>query len=358
MQLVDSHIAGVLAGHDRIREAEALLPIRWRERLLRAYAAQRQTYERALAGYRQRSKTHRRTLLLILAGAALLGLVGWASASLGGPPGVGEAARALGWIGALAFVGVGLFWLGQEFWGRPRRPAHPPAVRVEPLLPRWQAGLRGELPSAPGYAGAVGEFAMVRALLRLHAPGYILYKLQQERGDDLDIVLVWPAGIWLFEVKYWAGLIAWRDGVWEHRSEGGAPADIGEPPDRQWRRMADDVLETLRRHAPDLLEQHPALARVRGGLVFTHPRARYAIAARPPFDWGTPAAWIRHLEQIAPLPGVTTRDLLWIVDALLTRHHQICGEKSSRSMELYATHVIRDAEAALATATRRWRPAH
>ena len=181
-------------------------------------------------------------------------------------------------------------------------------------------------------------------------PGYIFYRIQQERGDDLDVVLVWPAGLYVFEVKNWMGTVAWREGAWRHLGLNGQPADVGEPPDQQWQRMADDLVETLLRRAPELLERLPALGKPRGGLVFTHPLARYEIAADAPFRWGTPAAWMTHLLKARPSAGLSERDQMAILDALLARHQQISGGPDSRSLDLHAQHLIAAVEASLAAA--------
>jgi hypothetical protein len=356
MQLVDPRAASILAGYDRIREAEALLPARWRQRLLRAYATQRQAYEQARAAHGRRNGRLDRRVGLGVAFALLLALAGalalWLGQSVVVLPSAARAlAQAAGLVGGLLALGLGLWRLLRHWRGRPRPPAHPPAVRVEGLMPRWLDGLGGALPAIPPDKGAEGEFAFVEALLNIQSAGFVLYRIQQERGDDLDVVLLWPAGLWVFEVKNWMGTVAWRAGAWSHLSLNGQPADVGEPPERQWRRMADDVMETLQRRAPALLERLPALAQPRGGLVFTHPLARYEIASDAPFRWGTPAAWVTHLGKARPLAGLTERDLVWLMDVLLMRHQQVSEAKGGRSMDLHAQHLVADMEASLAAAS-------
>jgi len=358
MLLVDSHAASILAGYDRIREAEALLPARWRQRLLRAYAQRRRAYERERLTLRSQSSLLHDPLFAGALIAAFLALLGWSGLFLGEGVGLGLTERRLAeWIGAggaAATLASLIGWLTRRYLARPRPPAHPPAVRVESLLPRWQEGLRGDLPRLAPDKGAEGEYAFVRALQRLRSSGYILSRIQQERGDDLDVVLIWPAGIYVFEVKNWMGTVVWRGGAWRHVGANGRPAEVGEPPERQWQRMADDAAETLRRQAPDLLRRLPQLGQIRGGLVFTHERAQYEIAREAPFHWGTPAAWADHLERAKPLAGVAERDLMWAMDALLWRHHQVCGDGHSRSMDLCAQHMIAEVEASLATSMRRY----
>jgi hypothetical protein len=356
MQLIDNHAAGILAGYDRIRQAEALLPARWRERLLRVYAGQRQMYERAAAKYREQSVAVNRVALV---GAALLALAasaGWVLLLVGSDlPAVVEA---LSWVlgvgGAVGLVGLGLVWGGRAILLRPKLPAHPPAIHTEALLPLWRQALTGTLPAEPPDAGAAGEFALIRLLQRLDSPGYILWRAQQERGDDLDVTLIWPGGVWLFEVKNWTGWITWRDGAWERIGQDGRSLAMSQPPDEQWKRMVQDVSETLHRHAPQLLERQPALADPCGGLVFTNERAYYDIAPAPTFAWGTPSAWAQHLGSVPPIAGLDERDLLWVLDTLLTRHREVCDERGSRSLDLHAAHLIEEAEAELSAEVRQW----
>ena len=54
--LVDKQVTDLLAGFERIREADVYLPKKWRQSLLIAYAHQREQYSADRREYRQRIK--------------------------------------------------------------------------------------------------------------------------------------------------------------------------------------------------------------------------------------------------------------------------------------------------------------
>jgi hypothetical protein len=209
------------------------------------------------------------------------------------------------------------------------------------------------------YEGARGEYDFVRHLRRLRSvDGYLLYRLRQNYGDDIDVTFVGPKGIWAFEVKYWSGTIGWRNGRWwrekSYYKPGGVPTteekEITQDPDRQWRRMADDIVQTLEFHASDLLRRVSVLSHVRGGLVFTHPDASYEIASGSPFAWNTIRGWGRELANARAIPGMDERTVFQVLDTLLERHNEVSGVHKVRSMDVHAQALIQDAEAGL----RKW----
>lgn len=331
MILVNNGVADLVAGYDRILQANSELP-HWRHRLLEAYAQRRKVYDAA-------RYAHRRQMTGLIPATLLIsfGLVG------------------LSFFLRCCFMGLAgmalltVFWLWRAVLGQPRPPAHPlQSGLLNSLLPRWREGLRGELPRELPYEGAPGEYNFVAHLQAL--PGndsYIIYRLRQQPGDDIDVVVLGPQGVWVFEVKYWSGRIAWHDGQWEHSKAYYIAAPIDQPPDQQWRRMADEVAETLRRHVPELMARWPALSEMQGGLVFTHPRATYDIARDCPVAWGDIHSWSRWLVMAPTIPGLDERCILQVLDALLDRHRQVSENQVTRSMYIYAKQLVEQAEARL-----------
>jgi Nuclease-related domain len=357
MILVDKRVTNLIQGYDRLHEAERTLADRWRHRLLTAYARQRAAYDAAAARHRARTLgLGRAALAAAAAGAALLlaaglffkGAAGW------------QAALA---VGGLAVCGAGVaIWLWQGVLAAPRRPAHPLRgslrARLFPaLLPRWYDGLQGRLPADMPYTGATGEYELVSQLAGLRGvPGFLLYRLRQRPGDDVDVAVVGSKGVWVFEVKYWSGQITWGPGGW-HREKsyyarGGQRVtedrEISQPPDEQWQRMAVDVAETLRRREPRLIAAIPALARIGGGLAFTHPEATYDIAPGCPCAWGTIGGWKQQMVRAPAIAGVTARAQVRILDALLARHREFAEIRETLSMDAYAAQLVRHVENELA----------
>lgn len=357
MILIDQRLAHLVQGYDRIRQSDRDLARKWRHRLLAAYARRREAYDSGQA--RRRARASRMipwlsvglivAVLTFLGG--LLSSTAWLSALL----------LSMGFAAGAAVGGIGLW---QFLLAAPARPEHPLHGRLRArlfpsLLPRWRQGLVGRFPPGKPYEGVVGERRFVQALQRSKAQGYILYRLRQRPGDDVDAVVVGPSGVWVFEVKYWSGRIVWQNGRWyrekSYYAPGGRlvtePREVPQPPDQQWRRMADDVAETLRRRDRQLLARIPSLAQIRGGLAFTHDEASYEIAADCPFAWGRIGLWQQQLAKAPRLDGLRERDVLQALDALLARHSEFGEQSEVLSMEAYAEDLVRGAEARLAAWT-------
>jgi hypothetical protein len=358
MILIDQRLTHLVQGYDRIRESDRDLARNWRHSLLSAYARRREAYDSAQA--RRRART-RRTIPWLS-----LGLIVTVLTFLGGlllrPAWLSVLLLLLGFAAAAAVGGAGLW---QFLLAVPRRPEHPLRGRLRArlfpsLLPRWRQGLVGRFPAGKPYEGVVGERRLVQALQRSNAQGYILYRLRQRPGDDVDVVVVGPSGVWVFEVKYWSGRIVWQNGQWyrekSYYASGGRlvtePREVSQPPDQQWRRMADDVAETIRRRDRQLLARIPSLTEIRGGLAFTHDEASYEIAADCPFAWGTIGPWQQQLAKAPRLAGLRERDVLQVLDALLARHSEFSEQIEVLSMEVYAEDLLRGVEARLAAWTR------
>jgi hypothetical protein len=358
MILIDQRLTNLVQGYDLIRQSDHYLARKWRHRLLAAYARRRDAYDSARAQRRVRARRVLPWLAvgLIVTVLAILGGLLLSTASL---------STVLILMGCAVGAAVGGAGLWQFLLEVPMRPAHPLHGRLRTrlfpsLLPRWRQGLVGRFPPGKPYEGVVGERRFVQALQRSKAQGYILYRLRQRHGDDVDAVVVGPSGVWVFEVKYWSGRIVWQDGQWyrekTYYAPGGRlvtePREVSQPPDHQWQRMADDVIETLRRRDRQLLARIPSLARIRGGLAFTHDGASYEIAADCPFAWGKIGLWQQQLAKAPRLAGLHERDLLLVIDALLARHSEFGEQSEALSMEVYAKDLVQGVEARLATWTR------
>jgi len=361
MVLLNNGVANLVAGYDRIREADLRLPGEWRHRLLVAYARRREAYDLARGQHRQQIADLNRKAMIGLAVAAVLLLGGLF---------LSETSDCLGPLLLLTGVMVGgplaIIWLWKVVISSPKPPRHPlrgslRAMLFPPLLSLWYERLGGRLPANKPYEGATGEYAFIRRLARLGAgSSYILYRLQQRYGDDVDVTVIGPKGVWVFEVKYWSGTITWRNGEWfrakSYYKPGGIPVtepgEVGQPPDQQWQRMTDDVAETLRRRAPRLLARLPVLTQVKGGLVFTHPEASYDIGPGCPCARGDIADWTRQLAKAPVVPGLSERIVLHILDALLVRHRQVSETRATHSMDAYAAQLVQNVESRLVKWTR------
>lgn len=365
MILVDKSVIDLLPGYERVRRADEELLQRWREPLLAAYARRRALYEGELAELHQRQAeflARVRVGMGLSSALLLLGLLTFPALLLVSE--LGDLRGPLFCFGPLLILAglngwaiLGVMWLWQRSREKPSPPEHPlKSGLVEPLLPLWREGLREWLPAEKPYEGATGEYHFIARLQPLNNHTYVLYRLQQKPGDDVDVTLVGPKGVWVFEVKYLKGTIRWRDGVWSHaktyHGEGGIPVteskEIVEPFDQQWKRMAEEVAETIQRHASGLVARIPRLAKPRGGLVFSHPQSTYDIPPGSPFNWGVIQFWLETLQKIPDIPEMDERAAMEVLDVLLARHRRVSGEPARRSMNTYAARLVEAAEARLA----------
>jgi hypothetical protein len=357
MQLINNQITDILAGYERIRQAETEVMKKWRGPLLAHYARQHSAYESALREYQSRhdEMMARIRLGMWLSSAALfIGLLILPVlifitelGDLRGP--LFCFAPLLILVGLTGWAIVAVIWYWQRDQKKPIPPAHPFKSRIiDPLLPAWREGLLGKLPSKKPYEGATGEYHFVARLQSIDSDSFILYRLQQQTGNDIDVTIVGPLGIWVFEVKYLKGIVRWRDGWWSqrktYRGRSGMPVteirEAEEAYDQQWRRMTDSVIETLRRRAPDLVDRIPKIIRIRGGLVFTHPQGKYDIPPGSPFNWGIIPFWIEKLRTVPPLPEIDEKSIFQILDVLLERHVEVAEPLPQRSMLQYAEDLI------------------
>ena len=109
-------------------------------------------------------------------------------------------------------------------------------------------------------------------------------------------------------------------------------------------RAADDVSETLHRHAPDLVKRSPKVSEIRGGIVFTHPKGRYDIPPGCPFNWGVVSFWMDKLKTVPDQEGMDEFAVMEILDALLIRHRQIANVNNPHSMIAYAKSIVTNTE--------------
>jgi hypothetical protein len=278
--------------------------------------------------------------------------------------------------GLMLFCLAGMFVLVTVVFGlmlgsEPRRPDNPlgkddqggPSQLRRQLFPdltrQWMGGLAARVPgeaqvkqwaNQSGKHGLIGEFKLVRALAASLPPEhFILHGLMQNFGDDLDVVVVGPSGVWLFEVKYLNAQISYQDGAWtfrqfNHKTGRVEPVDLGEPPDLQWLRMRDEVRRTLAFHGRDLVKQVPALGEIQGGIVFAHHEASYDIEKSPPFAWSRIPGWVQHVKNATPVPGMTTRVQLQFLDLLLRRHQVVKPGERLVSMDERAVRIVEEAK--------------
>jgi hypothetical protein len=354
----------LVAGYDRVRGAQASMPSRYRQQLLEAYGRRIQRYNhrmRRARAWRRRSKLALFLLSLVL--VIVCGAGFWLSVT--GSP-IGLVLFCLGGMLVVVFAVFG-WMLGSE----PHQPENPlgkdeqgqPTRLKTHLFPdltrQWLGGLATQVPDEAqveewvqrsGKHGLVGELNLVRALSAALPPDtFILHSLTQNFGDDLDVVVVGSCGVWLFEVKYLHAEISYHGGRWNfrqynHNTGRVEPVDLGEPPDKQWLRMRDEIRRTLAFNGRPLVRRVRAVGDIQGGIVFAHPGASFEIELSPPFAWSDIPGWVRTLKQAPPVPGMDLRTQLEFLDLVLERHQELKPYERLVSMDEQAARIVEEAE--------------
>jgi hypothetical protein len=356
MILLDNRLTDLVRGYDRISQADLRRQTEWRQHLLKQYAAQRDRHASAVEQYLERIRALKPQLSIIayvpvamLVGGSLLMIVGMVmDVNLGAGFPLSLIGLSLLFAGALGLILPALLWLWRVKLAQPAAPAHPLQRDLLPrLMPQWRDKLREPPPRA--------QTARARALIeRLSAQPldsmYLLVALQLARGEQVDAVVIGARGIWVFALVDWEGRIMWRAGEWSHeRFDRAQRAWVRLPessPEQQWQRMATSVSQTLA-PAAGTLGQFPTLLPPRGGIVFTHPQARYEIATDCPTRWGDVDKWSREIAAAPMIQGLDDRTLFGLLDVLLERHHEMVKDAPTISMSAYATKMIRQTEARL-----------
>ncbi|HLE14713.1 MAG TPA: nuclease-related domain-containing protein [Anaerolineales bacterium] len=361
MILIDKGITDLVAGYDRIYQAESILHRRWRQPLLLAYSRRRQVFEAELSESRHRSDEFAArfrigiwlsSILLILGAVALPALILLGElGSLRGP--LLCFAPLLILAGLNGWALLAMLWMWQKERKKPVPPPNPLEKRnTTEIFAEWRESFRGELLMNERDEDTSGIYHLIARLLPLDSHAYLLYGLQIDENEQVDVLVVGSWGIWVFEVKNLNGVIRWSEGVWTksrgvHRLQRDEQVEIARGDqafESVWSCKAKQVTENIESSIPELIAGNPKVARVRGGLVFTHPQARFVISPGVPFNWGVPKFWIEKLGGIPVVPGFDERTTLRILEALLCRHQELTNPSRLRSLDKQAERLVRQSE--------------
>ncbi len=364
MTILNNDVTDILTGYHTVQNADTTLKRKWRRRLLESYARERQRYEHKRQLLQQEQQARKQKAFTGFATAGWILVAGFLAFLLGSFAN-NEATRWFDLTGLLLVL-AGLVTAGIIFitvWRVDLETAVPPPhpLKIDlasQAMPAWRHALTGSLPAEKAYDGATGEYAFIHRMEQvLDDNHFILYRVQQKRGDDVDVMIVGPKGIWIFEVKYWSGTLTWSHGHWQREksfydSQGNLvtePRPISQPPDKQWERMVADVNLTIDRRAPQQVAKFLTFIVGKGGVAFTHPQASYQIGPTCPVELGDIDYWANRLAAAPEIRGWTEQTTFSILDALLTRHHQVINDGSPVSMNAIARQHLRKIETELAT---------
>ncbi|MBK8904582.1 MAG: NERD domain-containing protein [Anaerolineaceae bacterium] len=358
MIIVDVNASNLFEGYQVANQAESQLLKQWRPQLKKAFERRQQRFLTELEARKKRRLVTKREILTgvayslgIVAGGVFFFLLANIFERFS------DYGRLIGWLLlVVAFLmggGIFFYWILQLLQPKPSPPADPFNSRlISPVLPKWKAAIRGKLPPIIK-DGDEGERRFIYELQSsLDDSYYLLSGIQQRHGEDVDVTLVGPKGIWVFEVKYWNGTIRWRAGKWSRERtyyKPGAikvtePRPVSQPPGEQWRRAVGDVNKTLQVKKPQFVGRHLTRAQAKGGLVFTHRGATFQIDSGLPVAWGSPEWWTGQIAAVPIIPGWQESDSLEVLDALLARHGEIDPRSNRRCLKNHALSLVSHAE--------------
>ena len=356
---------GLQTGYKSIYASREKLLHKWRPKLSAAYVRRWNQYAQKLARRESQQAKYRRWLPWIV-----IGLVFWCGASIWWTGedfcnGINLAMQAI-----FCVIAAAVIW--NHYTKRPVPPENPLAqdTRKKTISPvkqqlfpdlhlTWREGLRARIPSPYEIElraeetkqwGLIGEYNLIRELNRvLPTNVFILHSLMQKPKDDLDVVVIGPMGIWYFEVKYYNAEIIWRDNQWtywqfDHQTKRRKQVNLGQPPHEQWERMRDETRRTLSMRGKDLLRRVPELNKIKGGIVFSHPKAVVTVYEPNPFRCGGISAWVNTMRKAPRMRGMTTEICYQVTDILLKRHQELNPLMRVYSMDAYARQVMRESE--------------
>lgn len=172
--------------------------------------------------------------------------------------------------------------------------------------------------------GDKGEIDFLHSLAFLGDEYIAVWKLltSAKVTSDTDVLLLGPNGIWIFEVKYWKGVITKQGGVWHKdflnkRSSTMERTTFEKSPDEQWLDQKDEISKTIQKRLPFKVELTKI---IQGGIVFAHSNVHLEKERiqHPLASYGTPSAWHKRIQKTQPIEGFGVLKRLQVLDALVT----------------------------------------
>lgn len=321
MRIIKPEWTNLSKGYQAARELEQQALKNWEAQWARSVAFAQEQGVRRAAGFIQaqiadEKKTLRFILILLAAVIALMALV---SSLI-------EQFPALRWL--LIPAGVINFLQGAALLlpileklrtisalGREVPQPEQPAASLE-ITEQWWQGISSADPTQPASTADLGEFNLLKYFSENLPNDYIaVSSLLVKKSLDVDVLLVGPTGIWVFEVKHWRGRVSCRNGVWKREGAGGdAPEDPTRPFDEQWLDERESLEKTLNLRLARNTHFGPL---IRGGLVFTHPDVQLEIDSSSKAQYGTPPQWLQRIRSTARVAQFSTEVQLLVLDVLL-----------------------------------------
>ncbi|MCS6993048.1 MAG: NERD domain-containing protein [Anaerolineales bacterium] len=321
MRILDPQWTHLSKGYQAVRDLERQARQNWERAWGKSVAfAREQGLKRAAATIQAQIRAEKRTLrlvLVLLAGVLLFMAILVALADSYPflrpfllPVGVINLLQAL-----ILFLPIAEKVLAIVALSKIQPPAEEPQTSLE-LTEQWWQAVSSREPLETGDAAETGQVAFLKFLAEHLPDDYFAVRSPFLQSSlNIDVLVIGPTGLWLFETRHWRGRVICRAGVWQREPSPDAPLEsLTTPLDRSWL-VGRKIIETTL--SAQFARQTNFGALIRGGLVFTHPEVQLELDSSSKVEAGTPPQWLQRIRNAARLAHFSTEVQLFMLDALL-----------------------------------------
>ena len=199
--------------------------------------------------------------------------------------------------------------------GKIQPPPEEPQASLDLTEQWWQAVSNRDFLESSDSAEA-GQISFLRYLAEHLPDDYFAARSPFLQSSlNVDVLVIGPTGIWLFETRHWRGRVTCRGGVWQREPSPDAPLEsLTTPLDQSWLAGRKIIEQTL---SLKLARNANFGALIRGGLVFTHPEVEVQVDSSSKVQAGTPPQWLQRIRGTQQLSLFSTEVQLLVLDALL-----------------------------------------
>jgi len=206
------------------------------------------------------------------------------------------------------------------------------------LTEQWWQAISEQQALESADSAEAGQVAFLKYLAQhLHDDYFAVRSPFLQSSLNVDVLVIGPTGIWLFETRHWRGGVTCRGGVWQREPAPKAPLEnLSTPLDQSWlagRKIVEQML------ALKLARNANLGALLHGGLVFTHPDVQIQIDSSSKAQVGTPSQWLQRIRDARQFAHFSTELQLLVLDILL-----------DYALSLYVTHPLVKSSVELAKA--------
>lgn len=194
-------------------------------------------------------------------------------------------------------------------------PPEEPQASLDITEQWWQAISSGDA-LENGDSAEAGQIAFLKYLSQQLPDDYFAARSPFLQSSlNVDVLVIGPTGIWLFETRHWRGRVICRGGIWQREPAPNAPLEsLTTPLDQSWLAGRKTIEQTL---SSKLARTANLGALIHGGLVFTHPDVQVQVDSSSKVQAGTPPQWVHRIQGAPPLTQFSTEVQLLVLDILL-----------------------------------------